>query len=154
MEDIMGAIVRNAIMIVGVFGILGAIAGSGEARSVSAFMGQAQSFADGSSFYNTRGIVVGNSATTKQWCLAMPVETNNHTIYVWVKSPDINHNIQCQAWALSGSGTITWAGGWLSPPTMGVNYSMNLGTVSVIANGGLYACCNMPQGAAWDSANW
>jgi len=143
-------------VVVGVLGALLVFAASVEARSVSAFKGQAQNFADNSYFFNTRGIVIGNDpSTARQWCVAMEVDaTANHTVTSSVSSPDWTHIIRCQAWRVNTGGTITWSSGWNSPGSVGSVVTINLGTVNVPAGNTLYECCDIPQNATWVSSGW
>lgn len=150
----MKVMLRTAAMLVGLLAILVGFADRSEARSASAFMGQAQSFADGSSFYNTRGVVLNGGATTKQFCAALPVDSAGHTVVVSVRAPDLNHEISCAAGTVDANGNTTGGGNWYQPSQTGVNISVTLDSLSVPTGGGLNVCCNMSPTSAWNTTSW
>jgi hypothetical protein len=157
-KEIHMATIRTAILAIG---ILGAFAGILEARGLPAFMGQAQNFADGASFSNNMGRVVNYAATTKQWCIAIPMSadsnTNPKTISpsISIYAPDINHVPQCNFWSTDGWGNLVASSGWLSPSTMGQNVSMSMGTFTTYwGNAPYFACCNLPYGARFNSIGY
>lgn len=126
-----------------------------EARSVSAFLGQAQNSSNIGCFTNSNGKITNTSCGTTQFCVALPVDSALHTIEVTVRAPDVSHNIGCFAQAVDRNGVS--AGGTgpdQFPSTFGSDQVLSLGTVSVPSAGGLYACCDMAQTSKWDSVNW
>jgi len=72
--------------------VIGATSSS-DARSLTAFMGQPQAPADYSCFTNNGGSVTNTCATTKQYCVTLPVDGSNHIVEVTVLAPDFCCNI-------------------------------------------------------------
>jgi len=125
-----------------------------EARSLTAFMGQPQAPADYACFTNNGGSVTNACATTKQYCVTLPVDGSNHIVEVTVLAPDINHNIACFAQANARDNTNAGFTGLKSPGIFGSAQVLSFPTLTVPTAGSLYVCCNIAQTARLHSVNY
>lgn len=136
----------NAKLIFGMGAVAIAVAvaaSSAKATSLSAFAGQPQAPADYACFTNAFGSVRNDCATTKRYCVALPVSSSVHTIQPTVLAPNISHNIACEASAVNQSVSTLTATGLRSPSSFGVPQTLTLGTLSVPNFGALFLCCDL-----------
>lgn len=131
-----------------------ALTGNSEARSFSAFLGQAQNPADYTCFTNSGGAVTNRCATTRRFCVALPVDSNGHTVEATMYSPDSAHFTGCFAQAMNRYGAGTSWTGMRYTSTVGAHQVVTLGSLNVPNAGALYACCDIPTGGVVDAFNY
>jgi hypothetical protein len=124
------------------------------ARSVPAFIGQPQVPTDYSCFINSNGIVTNKCSTTKQFCIALPVDDSSHSLVISVIAPNVSHNVVCFGQAGFRDNSIAGFTGGLSPSTFGGSAVLTFPTLSVPGQGNLFACCNLSTGSSVESINY
>ncbi len=151
----MNKIVRNGFGLLAVVGIGVGLAGSSQARSVSAFAGQPQQPGAYSCFTNSYGAVTNTCSAVRSYCVALPVDSPTHAVQATVYAPDSSHTIGCHARSVTrNGGGYQWTGQTIYPSVFGSHQILALGTLGVPSAGALYACCEFDQTAKWDSVMW
>jgi hypothetical protein len=125
---------------------------SSEARSVSGFLGQPQNPADYACFSNGNGIVFNTCATTKRFCVALPIDTSSSTVTVTIAG-SASGPARCFAQSVNRAGAFVAVTPTVSEP-LWPPVTRLLGTLSVPFAGGFYTCCDLPTNAQLASVNW
>lgn len=124
------------------------------ADSVTAFLGQAQAPADAACFINGFGAVKNTCATTRRFCIALPVRTSTAGVTVSVQAASASAPVSCFANSVTRYGVsfdIT------NPPRTSTGTSpmtLFFTNLSIPSNGGLYTCCDIPPNGWLFNATW
>lgn len=139
----------------GSFALLTLTALSAQARSISAFSGQAQQPDSYNCFGNSGGAVYNSCSTTRRHCTALVVDSSGgKTVTARVYAPSSSSTVSCFAAAVNQSGYQTSGSPAVGPTTFGTDVSLTLSGASTPSAGYLYACCDVNPGAWIKGFNW
>lgn len=125
------------------------------ARTFPAFLGQPQNPTQYTSFVNGGGAVTNVGPGTRQFCLALPVDSSgSKTVSITAIGANTSQNVSCFSQAVNASGFGTGFSGLRSLSVFGSFQTITLPSVSVVSSGALFACCHMDQGATIGIVNY
>lgn len=148
MEKNMKPFDRIGVASLGALGIVFAGAQTSMASSVPAMLGQAQQASEYSCFSNSNGGVRNECSSSKRFCVALPADTGPHAVVANVFAPANGPLLKCHALAVDRARSGGTSSGDQPIPQLGVNTQIDLHTMLVPENGGLYVCCDLPP-QAW-----
>jgi hypothetical protein len=148
-------ILRSVLGLVTLVGAIMAVGVTAEARSVSAFAGQAQNPALSTCFTNSWGTVTNACSGPEEYCVPLWSDSAGHTVEITMYAPDDSHNLSCEAFTTTPQGALS---SWTTEegsPTVGEDVQVTLSpSLSVPSEGGLFVCCAMAAGARIDTINY
>jgi len=144
--------IRKGLGVFTAIGLVAATAVTASATSVSGFAGQPQNPGQYDCFTNAGGNVTNQCSGTLQYCVALPSTQTGHDVKVSVTAPSTADDISCFASSAYNTGypaSSSWPPRF--PTVIGQPFQIDLGSVTVPDQGGLWTCCNMAQGSTLNS---
>ncbi|NNC19833.1 hypothetical protein HRD49_33665 [Corallococcus exiguus] len=135
--------------------VLGSVAGTASARTVSGWHGKPQLQADGACLGESWTTQTNNCPRTVGLFYPLQVDdSGNYRVTFNAYGASSANNVGCRFFALSRDATQMWSVPVTYLPSFGANVSVALGPVYVPVGGTLNLACDLNQGARVNSVYW
>ncbi len=133
---------------------LTSVAGTADARTVSAMIGKPQNPADAGCFSEWYATQTNNCAGTRIMHFPLPVDTSgSYWGYVNAYGASSANNVGCQVFGLDAGTNYVWAGPIVYLPTFGTSTGIELGRAYTPDLGTLNIACWINQGGRVNSVS-